>query len=52
MPVVDRKAGERKHLVAEDDLAARPVGSGVFLVLVGRAAPATVWDVTAVLERE
>ena len=39
------KAGERKHLIAEEYLATHTVGVGVFLVLVARA-PATVWKVT------
>jgi hypothetical protein len=45
VPVIDCKAGERKHEIAEQYLAehlvARP---GVFLVLVAKA-PATLWDV-------
>ncbi len=45
VPVVDVKAGERKHLIAEEYLAAHSVGVGVFMVLVARA-PATVWKVT------
>ncbi len=44
VPVVDCKAGERKHLIAEEYLAAHRVGTGVFLILVARA-PATTWDV-------
>ena len=45
VPVIDTKAGERKHLIAEEYLATHSVGVGVFLVLVARA-PATVWKVT------
>lgn len=42
--VVDCKADERKHLLAEEYLATHTVTTGVFLILVARA-PATVWDV-------
>jgi hypothetical protein len=45
VPVIDTKAGERKHRIAEEYLASHSVGVGVFLVLVGRA-PAPVWKVT------
>ena len=45
VPVIDCKAGERKHLIAEEYLATHTVAVGVFLVLVARA-PATVWKVT------
>ena len=45
VPVIDCKAGERKHEIAERYLAEHPVaGSGVFLILVAKA-PATLWDV-------
>jgi hypothetical protein len=45
VPVIDCKAGERKHLVAEAYLAEHPqAGPGVFMVLVARAL-ATTWDV-------
>jgi hypothetical protein len=45
VPVVDCKAGERKHEIAERYLAEHPVARpGVFLVLVAKA-PATLWDV-------
>lgn len=44
VPVVYCKAGERKHLIAEQHLATHEVGSGVFLVLVAKAK-AAVWDV-------
>ena len=44
IPVIDCKAEERKHQIAEDYLAEHPVRTGVFLVLVARA-PATVWKV-------
>jgi hypothetical protein len=39
--VIDGKAGERKHQIAEDYLAEHQPGTGVFLILVSRA-PATV----------
>jgi hypothetical protein len=45
IPVIDCKAGERKHQIAEDYLAEHPARTGVFLILVARA-PATVWKVT------
>jgi len=45
VPVIECKAGERKHLIAQEHLDAGPVPVGVFLVLVARA-PATVWKVT------
>jgi hypothetical protein len=45
IPVIDCKAGERKHQIAEDYLAEHPPGRvGVFLILVSRS-PATVWKV-------
>jgi hypothetical protein len=45
IPVIDCKADERKHQIAEDYLAEHPPGrAGVFLILVSRA-PATVWKV-------
>ena len=43
--VIDTKAGERKHLIAEEYLATHDVAIGVFMVLVARA-PAAVWKVT------
>ena len=45
IPVIDCKAEERKHQIAEEYLAEHPVRTGVFLVLVARA-PATVWKVS------
>src|SRR3954468_7891576 len=45
VPVINCRAGERKHRIAEDYLATHMVGIGVFLVLVAKA-PATVWKVT------
>jgi hypothetical protein len=43
--VIDCKAGERKHLIAEEYLTEHPgIGPGVFMILVARA-PATTWDV-------
>jgi hypothetical protein len=44
VPVIDCKAGERKHRIAEEYLAENTVGTGVFLILVARAR-ATVWKV-------
>jgi hypothetical protein len=45
IPVIDCKADERKHQIAEEYLAEHPVRTGVFLILVARA-PATVWKVS------
>ena len=45
IPVIDCKAEDRKHQIAEEYLAEHPVRTGVFLVLVARA-PATVWKVS------
>ncbi|MGK2955576.1 MAG: hypothetical protein ACSLFI_07910 [Solirubrobacterales bacterium] len=45
IPVIDCKAGERKHEIAEQYLAEHSeTGRGVFMVLVARA-PASTWDV-------
>ena len=44
VPVIDCKAGERKHLIAEEYLRTHSVGPGVFMILVSRA-PAMIWDV-------
>jgi hypothetical protein len=45
IPVIDCKAGERKHQIAEEYLAEHPeVRVGVFLILVARS-PALVWKV-------
>jgi len=44
VPVIYCKAGERKHLIAEEYLATHEVGTGVFLVLAAKA-PASVWEV-------
>ena len=44
VPVIDCKAEQRKHLIAQEHLDAGPVRPGVFLVLVARA-PALVWKV-------
>lgn len=44
VPVIDCKAGERKHRIAEEYLGEHTVGVGVFLILVARA-PAIVWKV-------
>ena len=46
IPVVDCRAGERKHDLAEEYLAKTTVAQGLFLILVGRAQ-APVWDVSA-----
>jgi len=45
IPVIDCKADERKHRIAEDYLREHEVAVGVFLILVARA-PATVWKVS------
>src|SRR3954462_6335583 len=45
IPVIDCKADERKHRIAEDYLATPTLATGVFLILVARA-PATVWRVS------
>jgi hypothetical protein len=45
VPVIDCKAGERKHRIVENYLAQHTVGVGVFLILVSRS-PATVWKVS------
>jgi hypothetical protein len=45
VPVIYCKAGERKHLIAEEYLATHEVGTGVFLVLAAKA-PARVWEVS------
>jgi hypothetical protein len=42
--VIDCGRGDRKHLIAEEYLAAHSVGPGVFLILVARAV-APVWEV-------
>src|SRR5262249_36139642 len=45
VPVIYCKAGQRKHLIAEEHLAAHPPpGPGVFLILAAKA-PAGVWKV-------
>jgi hypothetical protein len=45
IPVIDCKAGERKHRIAEEYLAEHPDDRvGVFLILVARS-PALVWKV-------
>ena len=46
VPVIDTKAGDRKHLMSKEYLDSHegPVPTGVFMVLVARA-PATVWKV-------
>jgi hypothetical protein len=45
VPVIYCKAGQRKHLIAEEYLATHAVGTGVFLVLAAKA-PASVWEVS------
>jgi hypothetical protein len=45
IPVIDCRAGERKHRIAEDYLASHEVTRGVFLILVARAI-APVWEVS------
>jgi hypothetical protein len=44
VPVIDCRAGERKHQIAGEYLAGHTVGPGVFMILVARAR-ATVWKV-------
>jgi hypothetical protein len=44
VPVIFCKAGERKHLIAEQYLEENSVPPGVFLILVARA-PTSVWKV-------
>jgi hypothetical protein len=44
VPVIFCKAGERKHLVAEEYLQTHVVTTGVFLILAAKA-PAAVWKV-------
>ncbi len=44
VPVIDCKAWERKHQIAEEYLAGHTAGRGVFLILVARAR-AWVWKV-------
>jgi hypothetical protein len=44
VPVIYCKAGQRKHLIAEEYLATHEVGTGVFLILAAKA-PAGVWKV-------
>ena len=45
VPVIDCRAGERKHDLAEDYLLTTQVTRGVFLILV-RKAQAPVWEVS------
>jgi hypothetical protein len=45
VPIVDCKASERKHRIAEEYLQAHTVGPGVLMILFARA-PATIWEVT------
>jgi hypothetical protein len=44
VPVIECKAGQRKHRIAEEYLASHSVGPGVFMILVARAR-ASVWKV-------
>ena len=44
IPVIDRRAGERKHDIGEQYLPTDPTRTGIFCVLVNRA-PAPIWDV-------
>ena len=44
IPVIDRRAGERKHEIGEQYLPTDPTRTGIFCVLVNRA-PAPIWDV-------
>jgi hypothetical protein len=45
VPVIDCRAGERKHDLAEEYLKATPIKRGVFLILV-RKAQVPVWEVS------
>ena len=45
VPVIDCRAGERKHDLAEEHLPTTPITRGVFLILV-RKAQAPVWEVS------
>jgi hypothetical protein len=45
VPLIYCKAGERKHLIAEEYLDTHAVGPGVFMILAAKA-PATVWEVS------
>ena len=45
VPVIDCRAGERKHDLAEEYLKTTPITRGVFLILV-RKAQAPVWEVS------
>jgi hypothetical protein len=45
VPVIDCRAGERKHDLAEEYLKTTPIKRGVFLILV-RKAQAPVWEVS------
>lgn len=45
VPVIDCRAGERKHNLAEEHLKTTQVSRGVFLILV-RKAQAPVWEVS------
>jgi len=45
VPLIYCKAGERKHLIAEEYLETHPVGPGVFMILAAKA-PASVWEVS------
>jgi hypothetical protein len=44
VPLIYCKAGERKHLIAEEYLETHAVRPGVFMILAAKA-PATVWKV-------
>lgn len=44
IPLIDCRQGERKHRMAKEYLATLTVGTGVFLILVGKA-PARLWKV-------
>jgi len=45
VPLIYCKAGERKHLIAEEYLDTHAVGPGLFMILAAKA-PATVWEVS------
>ncbi len=44
IPVIDCRAGERKHEIGEQYLPTDPTRTGIFCVLVNRA-PVPIWDV-------
>jgi hypothetical protein len=49
VPLIEARAGERKHQLAEPYLPADPKFRGLFLIITGNAA-APVWEVLATLK--